>query len=524
MQPGALAKVLILTAFAGWFLSLMLVPLVRWAACRVGLVDHPDPTRKLHRGQIALGGGIAVLLTTAIVAWVANFWFAPAFSLDALPWTGRWTGLACSSVAILLLGVADDRFNLRGKQKLLGQLVIVAAFSLAWAPSGQIMLFDWTFDLGALTLPILVLWLLVCINAVNLIDGADGAAGSFGLVASIGIAFTSFALGNVTVAVMAAALGASLAGFLCFNRPPASIFLGDAGSMLLGLVLGTLACWSVESTHQRQDILIPITLMGLPLFDSAVAILRRVLTGRSIYMADRGHLHHILGAHFKARSLSPMWMLIAFGGLTAITACGAIVGAVFHSDAFAVLAIGFVVLGLIWSRVFGHAEARLLASHTRRVGGSIVSKVRKGQQRAHVSGVALQGDRQWDVVWLPFVDFAEKNGLWLLKLDLNLPWQHEGYHGFWSRGEMPEKADQWSVKLPIICQRRIVGRLEVFGHAAGQSQLESLESFSYLMNEMQPEIERLVSCLSPQEQEVRPAEVGMLSDESSGQLSMSSAM
>jgi UDP-GlcNAc:undecaprenyl-phosphate GlcNAc-1-phosphate transferase len=156
------------------------------------------------------------------------------------------------------------------------------------------------------------------------------------------------------------------------------------------------------------------------------------------------------------------------------------------------------------------------------MGGSLVSKVRRSEAKTHVAGVSLQGDRQWDVVWLPLVEFAEKNGLWQLKLDLNLPWQHEGYHGYWARGSMPDRAEQWSVKLPIICLRRSVGRLVVIGHAGGQSQLESLEAFSYLIAEMQPEIERLVDSLAPAHQDQpqpavpQPAFLKSLKDEPSG--------
>lgn len=522
MQPAAFAKALILTAFAAWFISLVCVPVVRWLACRVGLVDSPDPTRKLHRGEIALGGGVAVFITLAVVAIIADRLFIPSVTEGGLPWSPRWTALACAALATLVLGMIDDRFPLRGKSKLIVQVMIVFVLGLYWQPSDAVGLFGYTFELGMLTLPLFMIWLLASINAVNLIDGADGAAGSFGAVASLGIALCAFVTGNVSVAIMAMAMSAALAGFLCYNRPPASIFLGDAGSMFIGLMLGGLACWSVERGSQPQDLLIPLTLMGVPLFDSTVAITRRVLTGRSIYMPDRGHLHHILGSHFKARQLSPMWMLIAFGGLAAITSCGAIVGVIFRSDAFAVLAIGLVIIGLVCSRVFGHAEARLLASHTRRMGDSLVSKVRRGEAKTHVAGVSLQGDRQWDVVWLPLVEFAEKNGLWQLKLDLNLPWQHEGYHGYWARGSMPDRAEQWSVKLPIICMRRSVGRLVVIGHAGGQSQLESLEAFSYLIAEMQPEIERLVDSLSPTHQDQpqpavpQPAFLKSLSDESPG--------
>lgn len=496
MQPSVLAKVLILTAFSGWLVSIVSIPIVRWAAKRIGLVDRPDPTRKLHGREIALGGGIAVFLATAFVVALCSQFFLQSFAPAEFGWDSRWLALLCSSAAMLALGVVDDRFALRGKQKLLVQLAIVVFLVTFWNPSGEVIFLGWTLDLGSMTLPVVVFWLLASINAVNLIDGADGAAGSFAVVSSLGIACCAFIFGHVEVAVVAMAFGASLAGFLCFNRPPASIFLGDAGSMLIGLVLGTLACWAVERPDHPQNLLMPIALLGVPLFDSLVAILRRVLTGRSIYMPDRGHLHHTLQAHFKAKTLSPMWMIIAFGGLSSLTAAGAVVGAVFKSDSLAMIAMLFLMLGLVWSRLFGHAEARLLASHTRRVGGSIVSKVRRSQPKSHNSGVALQGTREWDGVWEPLVEFADKNNLYRLKLDINMPWRHEGYHGLWTHGETPEREEQWSVRLPIICQSRNVGRLEVVGKSEGTSQFEALEAFSFLISELQPEIERMVHCLS----------------------------
>jgi len=497
MQPSALAKVLILTAFAAWFFSILLIPVIRWGACRIGLVDRPDPTRKLHRGEIALAGGLAIFVSGLITMLVVQRSIIPTYSAEMLAWGDRWLGLLFASLAMVVLGVIDDRYNLRGKHKLLGQIAIVSGLAYVWQPTGQVSLFGWDVGLGSMTYPVLVFWLLATINAVNLIDGADGAAGSFGLVAAAGISLCAFITGQQEVAIVAAALGASLAGFLCFNRPPASIFLGDSGSMLLGLVLGTLACWSVHRGKESQDLLIPIALLGVPLFDSLVAVMRRVLTGRSIYTADRGHLHHTLQAHFKAKTLSPMWMIIAFGGLSLLTSSGAIVGILFRSDFLALMAILILMLGLMWTKIFGHAEARLLASHTLRMSDSFVSKVRRMEPKVHVSGVPLQGNREWDGVWQPLVEFAEKNGLWRMKLDLNMPWQHEGYHGVWARGEMPDKSEQWTVRIPIFCQERSIGRLEIIGRSEGNCQIQSLESFSFLINELQPEIERMVQCLTP---------------------------
>jgi UDP-GlcNAc:undecaprenyl-phosphate GlcNAc-1-phosphate transferase len=492
----ALAKTIVVGIFAAFGLGVVLVALTRRLAPLVGLVDRPDPTRKLHRGDIALGGGLALFCTTLIAGILTHFYIVPQFTRHPIVWSDRWWSLLLACGLMLALGIIDDRFILRGKQKLAGQLAIVFGLALMWQPSGSIEIFSLPIELGILSIPLVMFWLLATVNAVNLIDGADGVAGSFGAVGAAGIAAVAFVNGHASVALVAALTSAALASFLCFNRPPATIFLGDAGSMFIGLLLGTLACWSVEVSDSPQNVLIPVALLAVPLFDSVVAILRRVLTGRSIYMADRGHLHHILASQIRTRGWSPMWMLVAFAGLSLVASIGAVLAVFFRHDLFALLAIVLLVSGLIWSRTFGHAEAQLLASHTKRVGGRLVSRVRKLEPRAHIAGVSLQGNRRWEEIWSPLVEFATKNGVAVLKLDLNMPWRHEGYHGYWVTGVLPERAEQWSVRLPVICQARTVGRIEIVGKAEGSSQLESLEAFSFLIGELQPAIEQLVCTLS----------------------------
>jgi UDP-GlcNAc:undecaprenyl-phosphate GlcNAc-1-phosphate transferase len=273
------------------------------------------------------------------------------------------------------------------------------------------------------------------------------------------------------------------------------MFLGDAGSMLVGFLLGILSCIAVSDPGTPQNILIPIALLGLPLIDSTAAVLRRVLTGRSILVGDRGHLHHLVAARLDARGLSPRWMIPIIGCLTLCTAVGAALGTIASSGLVALASVCLLIVGLLYFRIFGRAEANLLYAQTRRLGGRLLSPLRRTASPAHISGVALQGNRQWDHVWQPLVEFAEVNGLWRLRLDLNMPWLHEGYHGSWSRGEMPDSNQQWSVKLPIVCRQRVVGRLDLVGKIEGNSQIESLEAFSFLIAELQPEMEKLVCSL-----------------------------
>lgn len=479
------------------------VVLVRSVTIRLGLVDRPDPTRKLHHGTVSLGGGISILLTVAVVLVGCQLLMSiEGLELSAellgwvdsslLRWGPRWTILMVAAVLITLLGVIDDRYPLTGTTKLLFQIAITALIASFWHPAGNIEIFDQTVEIGALSGPLLMFWLLAAINAVNLMDGADGVAGSFGSVAALGIAMVGLINGNGMVVVMATILSAALTSFLCFNRPPATIFLGDAGSMLVGLLLGSLAILSVSESGMTQAVLIPIALLAVPLFDSSVAVIRRWLTGRSIYSADRAHLHHFVVQGLNRHGHSPLWILAVFGGLASVTAIGAMLGAKLRSDWPPILATLLLVVGLVGRRYFGHAEAQLLASHAWRMGSGTWRRVRRGEPQIHVTGVSLQGGRQWESVWVPLVDFAEKNGLWRLRLDLNMPWLHEGYHGTWTWGPVPEASDQWTLRMPVYCGDRVVGRLDVGGRADPDQQLPTLDALTFLVTELQPEIDKLI--------------------------------
>lgn len=480
------------TAFA---IGIAVAFVMRSVSHRIRLVDRPDPTRKLHRGDIALGGGLAVLFTTGLAIVIADQLIAPTAPWAVFAWSTRWTTLAIACVMITLLGVIDDYRPLSGKAKLLGQVAITGFLAFNWHPSGLVTLFDWSIDIGTISGLLLMFWLLIAINSVNLIDGADGVTGSFGAIAALGIAAVALINDNLLVCVVAITLSSALAAFLCFNRPPATMFLGDAGSMLVGLMLGILACIAVSEPGTPQNILIPMTLLGLPLIDSTAAVLRRVLTGRSILTGDRGHLHHLVGAQLDARGHSPRWMIPIIGGLTLCTSIGAAAGTITSSGVVASASVCLLILVLLTLRIFGHAEAKLLYAQSRRVGNRLLRPVRRTACAAHNSGVALQGNRQWDHVWQPLVEFADINGLWRLRLDLNMPWLHEGYHGSWSRGEMPDANQQWCVKLPIVCRQRVVGRLDLVGKIEGTNQIESLEAFSFLIAELQPEMDKLVCSL-----------------------------
>jgi len=273
--------------------ALVLVPVGRTVAHMIGIVDRPDAERKLHHTPVALGGGITVFLAFSIAFVITVLIDRQFFARSLGDISYNWYVLFASAVAILVVGFIDDVWALRGRQKLLLQCLIIVCMVGSGTVIERIGFFGFEFQLGVFAFPVTVVWLLVAVNALNLIDGADGVATTAGSIICLGLGFLSQQFGSPLGGVVGFAMAGALAGFLVFNRPPATIYLGDAGSMMIGLFVGVLAVWSnvKESTVLASA---PVAILAVPLFDSTAAILRRWLTGRSIYAADRAHLHHLL--------------------------------------------------------------------------------------------------------------------------------------------------------------------------------------------------------------------------------------
>ena len=357
---------LMATAMIGCGVSLALTPPIRRVARAWRLVDRPDSHRKLQEGPIPLGGGIALLLGTSAAVLAALLLPHPWRSL--LGAGGRHLlGLLAAAMVVMSLGLADDLFRLRCRYKILGQ---VAAALLVVASGLQIrglQFLGGQLELGLLAIPFTLFWIVGAINALNLLDGSDGVAATVGVVLSLALAAMAWMQPQHQIdAVVALALAGTLLGFLVYNLPPASVYLGDAGSMLIGLVIGVLALRCSLTNSDTVVLALPTALLAIPILDTAMAILRRTLTGHSIYLADRGHLHHCL----LRRGFSRRRTVACIGGLCVCTAVSTLVGFYHQSELVAAAGALAVVSFLITARYFGHAEWRRL---TRRVAQSVRS-------------------------------------------------------------------------------------------------------------------------------------------------------
>ena len=493
-------------------ISLVLTALLRRLTPHVGLTDRPDGRRKLHGQAVPLGGGVAVFLTLVSIAgtlWLVPNQFRPSLweKLPGLP------ALLLAGAVIVIVGLIDDRIGLRGRHKLLGQLVAAAILMVGGLVIHGVGIFGFKIELGWFAIPVTLFWLLGAMNALNLLDGIDGLATMLGIILVSTIAAIAYMTRHVEVAIVASVFAGSLVGFMRFNFPPATIFLGDTGSMLIGLVVGALAIQGSMKGPETVLLAAPLAIWAIPIFDSVAAILRRKLTGRSIYAADRGHLHHrlfnLLGSNRKVLA----WLAAACG----VTSGAALLSVSLHSDLIALLTFAAVVVIFIATGVFGRVELLLLGSRLRRVGRFLVPPSASGQAKAHQTTVRLQGSQQWELLWEVFTESADKLSVNEIRLDVNMPAVGEGFHASWERPRREDRDRCWRMELPLVVADQSIGRLEIVGRCNGESTCEDIQR---LLDLVEP-FEAQLSTISGEEVPVPAAEDGLaIAESQSGQIDL----
>jgi UDP-GlcNAc:undecaprenyl-phosphate GlcNAc-1-phosphate transferase len=286
---------LLLAAIAA-LLSFALTPVVRRLAIRVHAIDRPG-RRRMHSSPVPRLGGLAVLAASFGTLWLAPLvGVAVIDRLAAGGWELGW--LLAGVLLAVATGVRDDTHGLSPLPKL--ALVVAAAVV---AVAGGYGLRGFTepvtgtyIEFGAVGGLVTVGWIVVVTNAFNLVDGLDGLASGVALIASMTLLAVSLIEGRDDVALLWAVLGGSLLGFLPYNFFPASIFLGDSGSYLLGYLLAVLAIQSLEKGATLVVVLVPVLALGLPVTEVVSTVLRRSASrgAGAIMRADRGHIHHRL--------------------------------------------------------------------------------------------------------------------------------------------------------------------------------------------------------------------------------------
>lgn len=335
-------------------LSAVLTLAARYAGIRACLLDVPDNGRKQHAVPVPALGGVAVFAAFAIVfafRYASNVEFA-----NSLP--DSTTALLATAFGVWILGIVDDIWPVRAKVKLVFQIIAAVAYVVTVQPIKVLHIADGLEVSSEIAVGVFcVFWLVACCNAVNLLDGMDGMASLQGMLGFATLAAISTLHGDSATATVCLLLVASVFGFAIFNAPPASIFLGDAGSMTIGYLLGALTLSTCHMANGRYGLGIPLAVMVIPAFDTTMAIVRRAQKGKGIMAPDREHFHHRL---FDAgRSV---WKVLGvFTLMYGLCAVAAVAGVWASSGVIASAACVAVLATCVGTRTFGHHELVFLA-------------------------------------------------------------------------------------------------------------------------------------------------------------------
>ena len=356
-------------------LTLVLTPIVREVNRRLGMVDKPDP-RRINKVPIPRGGGVALFLG-----------LFGSFIVYVLATGSRWVGsgigvhpvrVTALAGVLFLIGLADDKWSLPPKLKLLGQIVVAFA-TWFWGGLGFSTL--WPALPAAVDCVLTVFWIVGAVNAFNLIDGLDGLASGIALIATLGMAGSLLFVGKPDQTLFHFAFAGALIGFLRYNYNPASVFLGDSGSMLIGYLVATLPLATQTPNSFLVSVGVPMLAMGVPIFDTSLAILRRSIrhvilrrekreasAGDSdrVMSADHDHLHHRILRSTGLNQRKTAWILYL---MTLVAVLFGLGGMMLKSRSaglwLAAFAVGCVVVFRDMARVELFDAGRLLASFAR---------------------------------------------------------------------------------------------------------------------------------------------------------------
>ena len=318
-------------------ISFLSTPLVKTLAYKVGAIDVPKDSRRMHKVPIPRLGGLAIFL---------------AFLLSALIFADidrQLQGILLGAVIIVVLGALDDVLALKALPKLIVQILAagVAVYHgcvIQFISNPNVFSNATYVNLGWLSVPITIIWIVAITNAVNFIDGLDGLAVGVSSISAAALIVIALMVAETNIAIILCALFGACLGFIPYNMNPAKIFMGDSGSTFLGYILATLSITGLFKMYAIISFAVPFLILGLPIFDICFAFLRRIAHGQSPMQADRGHVHHrLIDMGFtQKQAVAIAYMLTAILGLAAVvlTSSGELKALILIGAVFVVGAIG----------------------------------------------------------------------------------------------------------------------------------------------------------------------------------------
>jgi len=302
---GALAVAGVISYFA--------TPLVKSLAYKVGAIDVPKDNRRMHKTPIPRLGGLAIFIAFLFSVIIFG-------QIDQ-----QMQGILLGAIMIVVLGVLDDIMTLKALPKFLVQIaaagvVVYHGCTIQFFSNPNVFSDVAYINLGWLSIPVTIIWIVAITNAVNFIDGLDGLAVGVSAISTASLLVIALMVAEMNVSIILAALLGSCVGFIPYNKNPAKIFMGDTGATFLGFIL---ACLSIQGLFKLYAIIsfaVPFLILGIPIFDICFAFLRRIAKGQNPMVADRGHVHHrLIDMGFNQKqAVAISYMLTAILGLAAV--------------------------------------------------------------------------------------------------------------------------------------------------------------------------------------------------------------
>jgi UDP-GlcNAc:undecaprenyl-phosphate GlcNAc-1-phosphate transferase len=328
-------------------LALVITPLTIKFANKFGFVDIPKDSRRVHVKPMPRIGGLAIVIS--MFAGLGTFCLI-TMGTASIELTNKFLGFMLGAIIISSMGFIDDAINLRARYKFIFQLVaatVIYFFGISIEGIKIPFIYTELIDFGFLSFPITLIWVIGITNAVNLIDGLDGLAAGISAISATALLtiFITTSQSLDAILITAVLVGATL-GFLPFNFNPAKTFMGDVGSNFLGFTLATVSIMGFAKGYTLIAIIAPILTLGVPIFDTLFAMIRRFLAGKPMLSPDGGHVHHrLLKRGFNQRQA--VLILYTITSILCIIAVTIISADIYKLILLIFATITFIILGYV---------------------------------------------------------------------------------------------------------------------------------------------------------------------------------
>lgn len=327
-----------------FIISVILTPILIKVAKKYNVVDIPVEKRKIHKKPVPYLGGVAIYVATIIVSIIGIYLVNINDQIQLEKDSNTISIIFIGSIIIFIMGLLDDIFQVNYKIKLLVQIIvsiyIVVSLDISIAYI-NIPIVDYSFELADVGYIVSIMWIIGIMNSINLMDGMDGLSGGISVIALYSIIVLSILNGSFFTVILAISLQGAILGFLVYNYPPARIFMGDTGSLIIGYFIGIISLLGYKNATFISFI-VPIAILAIPILDTFFAIIRRTLRGVSWGNADSSHIHHKMIEHTNKNAA-----LLLIYGLTAIFSFAAIIYNLNKTLGFSLLILSLVIFLIV---------------------------------------------------------------------------------------------------------------------------------------------------------------------------------